>query len=74
MGDGHEPAQGAVIPILQARVRMEINALTKHLLQANTSETCATVCPARAEPHSRGHLTTTAFAQVAKVVGAGQKM
>lgn len=47
---------------------------TKHLLTANTSETCASDLLAGAEPHSRWHLTTTAFVQVAKVPGAEQNV
>lgn len=58
--------------VLQAWVRMEINALAKHLLPANTSETSASKYLAGAEPPFRRHLTATAFAQVAKVGGAEQ--
>lgn len=46
---------------LQTQVWMEINTLTKHLLTANTPETCASDLRAGTEPHSRWHLTTTAF-------------
>lgn len=39
--------------VLQAQVWIEINALTKHLLTANTSDTCASDLLAGTEPHSR---------------------
>lgn len=60
--------------VLQAQVWIEINALTKHLLTANTSDICASDLPAGTEPHSRWHLTITAFVQVAKVHGAEQNV
>lgn len=56
--------------VLQAWVWMEINTLTKHLLTANTSETCTSDLLAGTEPHSRWHLTATAFVEGAKVCGA----
>lgn len=48
--DMQRPCSGEV---LQARVGMEISALTKHLLPAHTSETWASEYPAGAEPSSR---------------------
>lgn len=60
--------------LLQAQVWMEINTLTKHLLTATTSETCTSDLLAGTEPHSRRHLKTATFVQVAKVRGAEQNV
>lgn len=67
MGFGDEGGK----PMCKAPVQgMEINAFTKHLLPANTSETCASEYPTGAKPRPEWRFTATVLARVAKFGGA----